>query len=202
MRVKKIIIPLFSVMALSSCAYLPFAGGNGQVVDRFPSDPPDWLNSPFQLKGDRFYVVGRALKVYSMAQCIHMARDNAREDLRKGLSKRARSEFRDAVADADLPKGQLDRNLDTLASLTGQHVKIHGNWPDNTYEERVMVGDMPNPKFYFNCEVRISFPIQNYLRARKVALNSFKTNAKGKVAETIGKLAGKKFSAQGQDQGS
>ena len=201
MRVRKTIIPLFVALMLSSCAYLPFTNGGEQVVDRFPSDPPDWLNSPFELKGDRFYVVGRALKVYSMAECIHMARDNAREDLLKGLGERARSEFLDAVRDAGLPKAELDQNLNTLASLTSEHVKIHGNWPDNTYEERIMVGDLPHPKFYFNCEVRISYPIQNYERARKVALSSFKTNAKGKVAETIGKLADKKFGDQ-EDQGS
>jgi len=200
MRVRKIIIPLFGALMLSSCAYVPFMGDGSRVVDRFPQDPPDWLNSPFQLKGDRFYVVGRALKVYSMAQCIHMARDNARQDLLEGLGKRARGEFKAAVGDADLPEGQMNRSLDTLASLTSQHVKIHGNWPDNTYEERIMVGDLPNPKFYFNCEVRISYPIQNYERARTVALSSFKTSAKGKVAETIGKLADKKFG--GQDQGS
>lgn len=200
MGFKTIIIPLLFMLMLSSCAYLPFMHGGERVVDRFPSDPPGWLNAPFEQRGDRFYVVGRALKVYSMSQCIAMARENARQDLVKGVGNKAREEVLEAVRGSDLPRAELNRDVDTLAALTGKNVEIRGNFPDNTYEERIMVGSLPNPRFYFNCEVRISYPIQNYVHARNTALGSFKDSAQGKVAETITKRAEKKFGIQ--DQGS
>lgn len=197
MRFIMTIIPLSFVPLLASCAILPFGGGNQRVVERYPTSPPHWLNEPFEQQGDRFYVVGRAVDVYSRALCVHEAKVNASRDLLEGLGNKARGEFSTALHGSDLTPQEAAPYLNTLADLTRKNVEDKGIIPDDTYDEKVMVGHLPHPRFYYNCEVRISFPMQNYVHARTVALSSFKDSAQGKVAETVAKFADKKFGDQG-----
>ncbi len=199
MGIRKIIVPLSLCLVLAACGIIPFTGGDEKVVKRIPDKVPGWLNDGFSETGGYFHVVGRAVKVDSAAKCIYEAKLNANLEIVKDLRAKARSEFADAARGVDVSADEKAPYLDSLAESTGDDLEIKGILPDGTYQERVMVGEPPKPGYYFNCEILISLPHQNYERARGVALSSFKDNAKGKTAEAIAKAADAKF---GGGQGS
>lgn len=184
-------------LGATACALMPGAG-RGRVVDRYPDPPPPWLNHSFSMAGDRLYAVGRALKVYSpAAQCIHMARVNAFLEMTKYARGLARDQFTRAVKGVHIGAGQEDSYLDDLATMTGDNLIMHGMVPDHQYQERIMLGHMPHPDFYYNCEVQISLPMQNYLRARAAALSTFKDNNQDAAAQALAKAADAKFNPSG-----
>lgn len=199
MGITKIIVPLSLCLVLAACGMMPFSGGDEKVVHRVPDKVPGWLNDGFSQRDGYFHVTGRAVKVDTAAKCIYEAKLNASLEMRKGLEAKARSEFADAAQGVDAPADEEALYLDSLAKSTGDNLEMHGILPDGTYQERVMVGELPHPNYFFNCEIVISFPIQNYQRARGVALSSFKDNAKSDIAKAIAKAADAKF---GGGQGS
>jgi hypothetical protein len=193
MGIRKIIVPLSLCLALAACGSIPFTGGNEQVVHRVPERVPGWVNDGFSQRGNYFHVTGRAVKVDTAAKCIYEAKLNASLEMRKGLQARARSEFAAAARGIDAPADEKTIYLDSLAKSTGNNLAMQGILPDGTYQERVMVGEPPRPNYFFNCEITISLPIQDYQRARGVALGSFKDNAQTDVAKAIAKAAAAKF---------
>lgn len=193
MGITKIIVPLSLCLVLAACGMMPFSGGDEKVVHRVPDRVPGWLNDGFSLRDGYFHVTGRAVKVDTAAKCIYEAKLNAYLEMRKGLRAKARSEFADAVRSVDVPEDERAPYLDSLADATGKNLEMQGILPDDTYQERVMVGEPPRPDYFFNCEITISLPIQDYQRARGVALGSFKDNAQGDTAKAIAKAADAKF---------
>jgi hypothetical protein len=200
MGIKTMIVPLSICLLVAACGTVPFTGGSAEkVVKRIPDKAPGWLNDGFIERDGYFHVVGRAVKVDMAAKCIYEAKLNAYLEMAKSLEVKARSEFADAARGVDAPADEQAPYLDSLAEATGNNLEMKGILPDATYQERVMVGELPHPDYFFNCEITISFPLQNYQRARAAALSSFKDNAKGPVAEAIAKAADAKF---GGGQGS
>lgn len=185
MRIIAMVVPLS--LLLAACSSLNPLSSNGKVVDRIPEEPPGWLDVRFEEQGERFFAVGNAARVHNAPACDRRARADAERNLLRGMAQKAQSEFSSAMPDSEISDEVIAQQLSRLGRLVTENLVIDGIIPDGNYLERVFSGSIDNPRYHFNCALRISFSVQGYYRARKVALSELKGSAEGPVADMIAK---------------
>jgi len=169
-----VLAALFLVGLMTACGsntkIADMSPGEERVVDRFPDDSPDWLETPFEEDGDRLYFKGEASRASDPALGMRQAKANAVQALVEATKIKARSEFSEAVRGVNVSESSLGRYLDNVVAWTTENVQISGVFPEGEYREKVQVRTYDGVEYVYNCFNRISIPMENYIRAREAAL--------------------------------
>jgi hypothetical protein len=145
--------------------------GSEQIVERIPSKTPEWIEVPFAEKGKRLYFKGEAPGVHDSALGLRQAKARAVQNMIEAIRVKARSEFSEAVRGVNTSEQALGQYLDSVVAWTTDNVEVTGIRPHSEYREKVVVRTAGGVEYRYNCFVRLAITDQDYLQARKGAVD-------------------------------
>lgn len=175
---KKALLALLIVpvaIALASCSSTrklrDSPVGSEQVVEKIPSNTPGWIEVPFEEKKDRFFFKGEASGVHDSALGLRQAKAHAVQNMIEAIRIRARSEFSEAIRGVNASSRSIGRYLDSVVAWTSDNIQVTGIEPDAEYREKVLVRTAGGVEYRYNCSVRVGIAREDYLQARKSAID-------------------------------
>lgn len=195
------ILPLVLILSLPVTAISCSSGrnlkrspvGTEQVVQRIPSKTPKWVEIPFEETKKKLFFKGEASGVHDTALGLRQAKAHAIQNLVEAIRLKARSEFSEAVRGVNASERSLGRYLDSVVAWTSDNVEVAGITPDAEYREKVLVRQSTGVEYRYNCAVRLAISKDDYLRARKGAVQQALAVFQDEEARRLAEEAKKKL---------
>ena len=157
------------VLALSSCTGPQIKMGEQKIVERMPSQEPDWkMKSEFEDK-DHLYFQGVVTTVSDMALGLRQARAEGEKKVAERIKSKIRTEFGNAIEGQNLENGLGEYVKDVIAKVS-ENVEISGISQKEQYIEKIQESTGYGVKYLYNAYVLLELPRTDYLEARRRVL--------------------------------